>query len=77
MAQFIPDLLVGVVMLSCPLVTPPPLQLLTRGSETATEQEIADNPRAASVRLRAAVRIRAPRGGAGRSARTHSRGDAA
>jgi 16S rRNA (cytosine1402-N4)-methyltransferase len=55
----------------------PPLQLLTRGSETATEQEIADNPRAASVRLRAAVRIRAPRGGAGRSARTHSRGDAA
>jgi 16S rRNA (cytosine1402-N4)-methyltransferase len=38
----------------------PQLRLLTRGSEPATEQEIADNPRAASVRLRAAERIAAP-----------------
>lgn len=36
----------------------PQLQLLTRGAEVATEQEIADNPRAASVRLRAAMNIR-------------------
>jgi 16S rRNA (cytosine1402-N4)-methyltransferase len=55
----------------------PILRLLTRGAETASDQEIVDNPRAASVRLRAAERIRAGRGGLGRSARTHSRGDAA
>jgi 16S rRNA (cytosine1402-N4)-methyltransferase len=36
----------------------PELQLLTRGAEVATDDEIADNPRAASVRLRAAERIR-------------------
>jgi 16S rRNA (cytosine1402-N4)-methyltransferase len=36
----------------------PQLRLLTRGSEPATEDEIAANPRAASVRLRAAERIR-------------------
>jgi 16S rRNA (cytosine1402-N4)-methyltransferase len=36
----------------------PQLRLLTRGSEPATESEIAQNPRAASVRLRAAERIR-------------------
>jgi len=30
-----------------------------RGSEQATQAEIAENPRAASVRLRAAVRERA------------------
>jgi 16S rRNA (cytosine1402-N4)-methyltransferase len=36
----------------------PQLRLLTRGSEAATEDEIAANPRAASVRLRAAERIR-------------------
>jgi 16S rRNA (cytosine1402-N4)-methyltransferase len=36
----------------------PQLRLLTRGSETATDEEIAINPRAASVRLRAAERIR-------------------
>jgi len=35
----------------------PELRLLSRGSEPATEQEIAENPRAASVRLRAAERI--------------------
>ena len=36
----------------------PELTLLSRGSEPASEQEIAQNPRAASVRLRAAERIR-------------------
>jgi 16S rRNA (cytosine1402-N4)-methyltransferase len=36
----------------------PQLRLLTRGSEPASEDEIAANPRAASVRLRAAERIR-------------------
>ncbi|WP_067510324.1 16S rRNA (cytosine(1402)-N(4))-methyltransferase RsmH [Actinoplanes sp. TFC3] len=37
--------------------TGPSLRLLTRGSEPPTEQEVADNPRAASVKLRAAERI--------------------
>ncbi|MDX6323644.1 MAG: rRNA (cytosine1402-N4)-methyltransferase [Propionibacteriaceae bacterium] len=36
----------------------PELRLLTRGSEPATEDEVEANPRAASVRLRAAERIR-------------------
>lgn len=36
----------------------PELRLLTRGAEKATEAEIAENPRAASVRLRAVERIR-------------------
>ncbi len=36
----------------------PVLRLLTRGSEPATDEEIAENPRAASVRLRAAERLR-------------------
>jgi 16S rRNA (cytosine1402-N4)-methyltransferase len=36
----------------------PELRLLVRGSEQAGEDEITDNPRAASVRLRAAERIR-------------------
>ncbi|GEL17200.1 16S rRNA (cytosine(1402)-N(4))-methyltransferase RsmH [Pseudonocardia asaccharolytica] len=36
----------------------PQLRLLTRGAEVAPEDEITDNPRAASVRLRAAERIR-------------------
>ena len=35
----------------------PQLRLLTRGAEKANEQEIEHNPRAASVRLRAAERI--------------------
>jgi 16S rRNA (cytosine1402-N4)-methyltransferase len=36
----------------------PELRLLVRGAEPATEDEITDNPRAASVRLRAAERVR-------------------
>ncbi|HET9498887.1 MAG TPA: 16S rRNA (cytosine(1402)-N(4))-methyltransferase RsmH [Marmoricola sp.] len=36
----------------------PRLRLLTRGAEKASVQEIEDNPRAASVRLRAVERIR-------------------
>ena len=36
----------------------PELRLVTRGAEKATEAEIAENPRAASVRLRAVERIR-------------------
>jgi 16S rRNA (cytosine1402-N4)-methyltransferase len=35
----------------------PELELLTRGAHRPTEQEASDNPRAASARLRAAVRI--------------------
>jgi 16S rRNA (cytosine1402-N4)-methyltransferase len=38
----------------------PQLRLLTRGAELASDAEIAANPRAASVRLRAAERIRIP-----------------
>ena len=37
----------------------PQLRLLTRGADQASDAEIAANPRAASVRLRAAERIRA------------------
>ena len=36
----------------------PRLRLLTRGAETPTADEVADNPRAGSARLRAAERIR-------------------
>ncbi|MFL6108361.1 MAG: 16S rRNA (cytosine(1402)-N(4))-methyltransferase RsmH [Marmoricola sp.] len=36
----------------------PELRLLTRGAEKANEAEIAENPRAASVRLRAVERVR-------------------
>jgi 16S rRNA (cytosine1402-N4)-methyltransferase len=39
----------------------PTLRLLTRGAEQADPTEIAENPRAASVRLRAAERIEAGR----------------
>ncbi|MEY4367317.1 MAG: hypothetical protein RLZ28_732 [Actinomycetota bacterium] len=36
----------------------PTLKLVVKGAEMATDQEIAENPRAASVRLRAAQKIR-------------------
>lgn len=36
----------------------PELRLLTRGAEKASDAEIAENPRASSVRLRAAERVR-------------------
>ena len=36
----------------------PELQLLTRGAEKADDAEVAANPRAASVRVRAAERVR-------------------
>ncbi|WP_068313118.1 16S rRNA (cytosine(1402)-N(4))-methyltransferase RsmH [Janibacter anophelis] len=39
----------------------PELRLLTRGAMTPGEDELATNPRSASVRLRAAERIRTPR----------------
>ncbi len=42
----------------------PPMRLLTRGAEKASEAEIADNPRAASVRLRAVERVRPSTGAA-------------
>jgi 16S rRNA (cytosine1402-N4)-methyltransferase len=37
----------------------PELRLVTRGAEKASAEEVVENPRAASVRLRAAERIRA------------------
>jgi 16S rRNA (cytosine1402-N4)-methyltransferase len=36
----------------------PRLRLLTRGAEVPDDAEIADNPRAASAKLRAAERLR-------------------
>lgn len=41
-----------------PEAAQPGLRLLTRGAEQATAAEVADNPRAASVRLRAVERVR-------------------
>jgi 16S rRNA (cytosine1402-N4)-methyltransferase len=37
---------------------------VTRGAEKATEDEVAENPRAASVRLRAVERVRPSTGAA-------------
>jgi 16S rRNA (cytosine1402-N4)-methyltransferase len=55
------ELSVSTTPLDLPVELPghsPELKLVTRGAELAGEQEIADNPRSASVRLRAAERIR-------------------
>ena len=41
-----------------PEAAAPRLRLLTRGAETPNDDEVEDNPRAASARLRAAERIR-------------------
>ncbi|HET6627297.1 MAG TPA: 16S rRNA (cytosine(1402)-N(4))-methyltransferase RsmH [Nocardioidaceae bacterium] len=43
----------------------PALRLVTRGAEKASADEIEQNPRAASVRLRAVERVRTDRGAAG------------
>ncbi|TIC88646.1 16S rRNA (cytosine(1402)-N(4))-methyltransferase RsmH [Nocardioides sp. GY 10113] len=51
----------------------PALRLVTRGSEQAPEEERADNPRAASVRLRAIERVR-PGGPSSTPSRPHPRG---
>ena len=40
----------------------PPLRNLTRGAEKVTAEEIEENPRAASVRLRAVERVNTNRG---------------
>ena len=42
---------------SCPRSCEPAFRLVTRGAERADADEIAKNPRAASVRLRAVERI--------------------
>jgi len=53
----------------------PYLRLLTRGAEQASAAECADNPRAASVRLRAVERIRTDEGGVTGDRGAASRGD--
>ena len=45
-----------------PAGSEPALRLVTRGAEKADEREIRENPRAASVRLRAIERLSNPRG---------------
>jgi 16S rRNA (cytosine1402-N4)-methyltransferase len=55
------DRIVKNALLDLPVIpesAKPWLTLLSRGSEPASEAEIAENPRAASVRLRAAVKVR-------------------
>ena len=47
---------------SCPRSCQPAFRLVTRGAERADADEIATNPRAASVRLRAVERIKATTG---------------
>jgi 16S rRNA (cytosine1402-N4)-methyltransferase len=42
----------------------PAFRLVTRGAEKASDEEIEQNPRAASVRLRAVERVSMTRGGA-------------
>ncbi len=45
-----------------PVGSEPALRLVTRGAEKADQREIRENPRAASVRLRAIERLSNPRG---------------
>jgi 16S rRNA (cytosine1402-N4)-methyltransferase len=45
-----------------PAGSEPALRLVTRGAEKADDREIRENPRAASVRLRAIERVNDPRG---------------
>jgi 16S rRNA (cytosine1402-N4)-methyltransferase len=47
-----------------PVGSEPALRLVTRGAEKANQDEIDENPRAASVRLRAIERVRNDRGAA-------------
>jgi 16S rRNA (cytosine1402-N4)-methyltransferase len=63
--RIVKQALVAAATSSAPLDLPieleqhaPILRLLVRGAEKATEQEISKNPRSASVRLRAAQKIR-------------------
>ena len=49
------------VLVGSPLLAPY-LRLLTRGAQEPSPDEVAANPRAASVRLRAAERVRETRG---------------
>jgi 16S rRNA (cytosine1402-N4)-methyltransferase len=63
--RIVKQALVGAANSSAPLDLPfelpehaPVLRLLVKGAEAATAEEIATNPRAASVRLRAAEKIR-------------------
>jgi 16S rRNA (cytosine1402-N4)-methyltransferase len=55
----------------------PAFRTVTRGSEKATADEVGENPRAASVRLRAVERVRATGpAGAGRTSSSRDRGAA-
>ena len=63
--RIVKQALVAAATSSAPLELPfelpehaPVLRLLVKGAEAATPEEVAVNPRAASVRLRAAVKIR-------------------
>ncbi len=51
----------------------PEFRLLVRGAGRATEEEIAANPRATPVRLRAAERLRTPASGRGTATRNTTR----
>jgi len=62
--RIVKQAIMGAATSSAPIGLPelpehaPTLKLLVKGAEMATDQEIAENPRAASVRLRAAQKIR-------------------
>jgi 16S rRNA (cytosine1402-N4)-methyltransferase len=63
--RIVKQALVAAATSSAPLELPfelpehaPTIRLLVKGAEAATEREIQQNPRAASVRMRAAEKIR-------------------